>query len=135
MLKYLLDTNIVIFTMKNRPELVKTRFIQHKGRMAISTVTLGELVYGGERSQYVEQNLNDIEEMIAKLELLPFNDSAAYHFGQIRAVLYRKGRPIGPYDMMLAAQARAVGLTLVTNNRKEFEQVPGLLIEDWSETC
>jgi len=132
MLKYLLDTNIVIYTMKNRPEQVKRRFKQHHGRMGISTVTLGELVFGAEHSQQVERNLADIEAMIARLEVLPFDNKAAYHFGQIRATLYRIGQPIGPYDMMIAAHARASGLNLITNNVKEFERVPGLLLEDWS---
>ena len=75
----------------------------------------------------------DIEAMVARLEVLPFDTKAAYHFGQIRATLYRLGKPIGPYDMMIAGQARALGLTLVTNNVKEFERVPGLLLEDWSQ--
>ena len=131
MLKYLLDTNIVIYTMKNRPQRVKRRFQQHHGRMGISTVTLGELVFGAEHSQQVERNLADIEAFVARLEVLPFDNKAAYHFGQIRAALYRAGRPIGPYDMMVAGQARASGLKLVTNNVKEFERVPGLLVEDW----
>ena len=133
MLKYLLDTNIVIYTMKNRPRQVKRLFQQHEGRMGISTVTLGELVFGAERSQQVERNLADIEAMAARLELLPFDTKAAYHFGQIRAALYATGRPIGAYDMMIAGQARASGLILVTNNIKEFERVPGLLLEDWSQ--
>lgn len=132
MLKYLLDTNIVIYTMKNRPQEVKRRFQRHEGQMGISTVTLGELVFGAQYSQQVERNLADIESMSARLELLPFDDKAAYHFGQIRATLYRTGQPIGPYDMMIAGQARAYGLVLVTNNVKEFERVPGLLLEDWS---
>ena len=132
MLKYLLDTNIVIYTIKNRPEHVKQRFLEHEGRMAVSTITLGELVYGAEKSRHVERNLNDIEAMVARLELLPFDSSGAYHFGQIRASLSQKGKPIGPYDMMLAGQARASGLILVTNNVKEFEPVPGLMLEDWS---
>jgi tRNA(fMet)-specific endonuclease VapC len=133
MLKYLLDTNIVIYTMKNRPQQVKRRFQQHHGQMGISAVTLGELVFGAEHSKEVERNLADIEAMAARLEVVPFDNKAAYHFGQIRAVLYRTGRPIGPYDMMIAGQARAIGLILVTNNIKEFERVPGLLLEDWSE--
>ena len=133
MLKYLLDTNIVIYTMKNRPRQVKRRFQQHHGRMGISTVTLGELVFGAEHSQQVEGNLADIEALTARLEVLPFDNKAAYHFGQIRATLYRTGRPIGPYDMMIAGHARASGLILITNNVKEFEQVPGLLLEDWSQ--
>lgn len=131
MLKYMLDTNIVIYTMKNRPQQVKLRFQKHHGQIGISTVTLGELVFGAEHSQQVERNLADIEAMAARLEVLPFDDKAAYHFGQVRAVLYRSGNPIGPYDMMIAGHARACGLKLVTNNVKEFECVPGLLIEDW----
>jgi tRNA(fMet)-specific endonuclease VapC len=133
MLKYLLDTNIVIYTMKNRPHHLKKRFQQHHGRMGISTVTLGELIFGAERSQQVERNLEDIEAMAARLEVMPFDMKAAYHFGQIRAGLYGAGRPIGPYDMMIAGHARAFGLILVTNNVKEFERVPGLLLEDWSK--
>ena len=133
MLKYLLDTNIVIYTMKNRPQQVKRRFQQHHGRMGISTVTLGELVFGAEHSQQVERNLADIEALAARLEVLPFDNKAAYHFGQIKATLYRIGQPIGPYDMMIAGHARASGLILITNNVKEFERVPGLLLEDWSQ--
>lgn len=133
MLKYLLDTNIVIYTMKNRPQQVKKHFERHDSQMAISTVTLGELVFGAEHSQRVEQNLADIEAMVARLEVLPFDTKAAYHFGQIRARLYRLGRPIGPYDMMIAGQAIASGLKLVTNNVKDFQRIPGLLLEDWSK--
>ena len=131
MLKYLLDTNIVIYTMKNRPQQVRRRFKQHKGQMCISSVTLGELIFGAEHSQQVERNLTDIEAMVARLEVLPFDNKAAYHFGQIRAALYNMGKPIGPYDMMIAGHARALGLTLITNNIKEFERVPGLLLENW----
>ena len=131
MLKYLLDTNIVIYTMKNRPQRVKRRFQQHHGQMGLSTVTIGELVFGAEHSQQTERNLADLEALAARLEVLPFDNQAAYHFGQIRAALYRTGQPIGPYDMMIAGQARAAGLKLVTNNVKEFERVPGLLLENW----
>ena len=133
MLKYLLDTNIVIYTMKNRPQQVKKRFEQYNGRMGISTVTIGELVFGAEHSQQVERNLADIEAMVARLEVLPFDINAAYHFGQLRSSLYRVGKPIGPYDMMIAAQAVASGLKLATNNVKEFERIPGLQLEDWSK--
>ena len=101
--------------------------------MGISAVTLGELVFGAEHSQHAERNLADIEAMIARLEVLPFDDKAAYHFGQIRAALYRTGKPIGPYDMMTAGQARASDLILVTNNVKEFDRMPGLVLEDWSQ--
>ena len=133
MLKYLLDTNIVIYTMKNRPQHVKRHFQKHEGEMCISAITLGELVFGAEYSQQVEQNLRDIEALVAQLEVLPLDSKAAYHFGQIRAALYILGQPIGPYDMLIAGHARASGLILVTNNINEFERVPGLLLENWTE--
>ncbi len=133
MLKYLLDTNIVIYTMKNRPHQVKRHFQQHEGQMGISAVTVGELVFGAEHSQQIERNLADIEAMVARLEVLPFDKNAAYHFGQVRAALYSMGRPIGAYDMMIAGHARATGLILITNNVNEFERVPGLLIENWCD--
>lgn len=131
MLKYLLDTNIIIYTMKNRPRQVKKQFKQYQDQLSISTVTLGELVFGAEHSQQQERNLSDIEAMVSRLEVLPFENKAAYHFGQIRAALYDIGKPIGPYDMMIAGQARSSGLILVTNNTREFERVPGLHIENW----
>ena len=133
MLKYLLDTNIVIYTMKNRPEAVRKQFKKHEGQMAISSVTLGELVFGAENSQHVDRNLEDIEEFAARLEVLTFDNKAAYHFGQIRSELYKTGRPIGPYDMMIAGHARSAGLILVTNNMKEFKRVPGLMTENWAK--
>ncbi len=132
MLKYLLDTNIVIYTIKRRPAQVREAFKRHDGQMCISAVTWGELIYGAERSSQPARNLADIEAMAARLEILPFTDQAAVHFGQLRAELYRQGRPIGPYDMMIAGHARALGLILVTNNLKEFERVPGLRLENWA---
>ena len=131
MLKFMLDTNIVIYTIKNRPESVRALFNQHEGQMCISTVTWGELVYGAERSSQVERNLSDIEALGARLEVASFDAQAATHFGQVRAELYQVGKPIGSYDMMIAGHARALGLILVTNNMKEFERVPGLRLENW----
>lgn len=131
MLKYLLDTNIVIYTLKNRPSQVRDRFTAHDGHMAISSVTLGELVYGAERSSQIEANLRTIESFSAKIEVLSFDQAAAYHFGQIRSELLKAGRPIGPYDMMIAGHARSRGLVLVTNNLREFERVPGIRLENW----
>jgi len=131
MLKYMLDTNIVIYTIKNRPRQVREAFKQHENQMCISAVTLGELIYGAERSSQAERNLADIEGLIARLEVVPFEKHASEHFGQLRAELYRIGQPIGPYDMMIAGHARAMGLILVTNNIKEFERVAGLRFENW----
>ncbi len=131
MLKYMLDTNILIYTMKNRPAHVKKLFNQHAGQMCISSISLGELVFGAEHSLQVERNLADIEMLIAQLDVLPFGMIEANHFGRIRSELYRIGQPIGPYDMMIAGHARATGMILVTNNEKEFARVKGLLIENW----
>jgi len=132
MLKYMLDTNIAIYTIRNRPAHVRDKFKSHDGQMCISSVTLGELLYGAERSAQPERNLADIQGFVARLEVMPFDERAAEHFGQVRAELYGSGRPIGPYDMMIAGHARAMGLILVTNNVKEFVRVPGLRIENWA---
>ncbi|MGB5775961.1 MAG: tRNA(fMet)-specific endonuclease VapC [Sedimenticolaceae bacterium] len=131
MLKFMLDTNIVIYTIKNRPTRVRKAFKRHEGQMCISTVTWGELVNGAERSSQPERNLADIEGLSARLEAAPFDFSAATQFGQLRAELHLIGKPIGPYDMMIAGHARALGLVLVTNNLKEFKRVPGLRVENW----
>ena len=131
MIKFLLDTNIVIYTIKNRPQEVRQAFKRHQGQMAISTVTWGELVFGAEKSMQPEKNQADIDAMAARLEVLPFDEGAAAHFGQIRAELYSKGKPIGPYDMMIAGHARSMGLILITNNCKEFERIQGLRLDNW----
>jgi len=131
MLKYMLDTNIVIYTIKNKPEAVRKAFKKHSGQMAISSVTLGELVYGAEKSSRPEQNLATIEGLAARLEVLAFDSKAATHFGQLRAELAKAGKLIGPYDQMIAGHARASGLIMVTNNLKEFKRVPGLRTENW----
>lgn len=122
---------MVIYTIKNRPNQVRETFKQHQDQMCISAVTWGELVYGAEKSSQPERNLADIEEMAARIEIVPFEALAAAHFGQLRAELYRIGKPIGPYDMMIAGHARSMGVILVTNNLKEFERVPGLRVENW----
>lgn len=131
MLKYMLDTNIVIYTIKNRPVKVRASFLKNQGKMCISSITWGELVYGAERSSLPEKNYRDIEGLSARLETSCFDDHAAEHFGQIKAELYNLRKPIGPYDMQIAGHARALGLILVTNNMKEFSRVPGLRLENW----
>jgi tRNA(fMet)-specific endonuclease VapC len=131
-LRYLLDTNILIYTIKNRPTQVRDRFMQNNGLMAISTVTLGELIFGTERSAKPQENLAVVESLLARIEVLPYDEAAAYHFGQIRADLFSRGQPIGPFDMMIAAHARSRGLVLVTNNMKEYARVSGLRVENWA---
>ncbi len=132
MLTYVLDTNIVIYAIKRRPPEVAARFEAQDGRMAISSVSVGELVFGVERSSMPAANMAVLESMLARLTVLPFDEAAAFHFGQVRAELYQRGQPIGPYDMMIAGHARSRGLIVVTNNNKEFERVSGLRVENWA---
>lgn len=131
MIKFMLDTNICIFTIKNRPQEVREAFKRHHGQMCISTVTLMELIYGAEKSSNPERNLADVEGFAARLEVLRYDPEAAAHTGQLRAELVREGKQIGPYDQMIAGHARSRGLILVTNNRREFDRVPGLRVDDW----
>ena len=132
MLKYMIDTNIAIYTLKNRPAKVRAAFKKHSGEMCLSTISLGELIFVAEKSARVEHNLTVIEGFAARLKVETFNAQAAVHFGQLRAELAKSGNLIGPYDMMIAGHARALGLILVTNNRREFDRVPGLRVENWA---
>lgn len=132
MLRYMLDTNIVIYTIKNKPKSVKEAFMAHYGHMCISSVTLMELIYGAEKSSAPARNLKDVEGFAARLDVLDYDSEAAAHSGELRAGLARAGTPIGPYDQMIAGHARSRGLIVVTNNVKEFERVPGLRVENWA---
>ncbi|GHB20964.1 type II toxin-antitoxin system tRNA(fMet)-specific endonuclease VapC [Salinicola rhizosphaerae] len=131
MLRYLLDTNICIYVIKNRPPSLREIFNANDARLCISSVTLAELIYGAEKSAKPAHNLSVIENFAARLTVLDFNDAAASHFGEIRASLERAGKPIGAYDLMIAAHARSRGLTVVTNNEREFHRVPGLVVVNW----
>jgi tRNA(fMet)-specific endonuclease VapC len=131
MLKYLLDTNIVIYVIKRRPIEVLGVFNDNAGRMGISSITLSELFHGAEKSAHVARNLAVVEEFASLVEVLPYAGRACGHYGAIRAALERAGRPIGVNDLHIAAHARSEGLTLVTNNLAEFERVPGLMLENW----
>jgi tRNA(fMet)-specific endonuclease VapC len=131
MFKYMIDTNIAIYTLKNRPAKVREAFECHKGEFCLSSVSWGELVFGAERSARVEHNLSVIEGFAARLEIAPFDALSAMHFGQLRSELASTERLIGPYEMMIAGHARSLGLILVTNNVGEFERVPGLRVENW----
>lgn len=131
MIKYLLDTDTCIYTIKRKPTHLKRLFNAHTGQLAISSVTWGELVYGAEKSSKVEHNLNQINGFGARLEILQFGDHEASQFGQIKAELELKGNVIGSYDMMIAGHARALGLIVVTNNIREFKRVNGIRVENW----
>jgi tRNA(fMet)-specific endonuclease VapC len=132
MLQYMLDTNICIYVMKNYPPKMRERFNRLAEQLCISSITLGELHYGAEKSARRLENLQAIEHFTARLEMLPFTPKAATHYGQLRAELERLGKPIGPHDMLIAAHARAEGLIVVTNNAREFRRVAGLRVENWA---
>jgi len=134
MLKYLLDTNIVIYVIKQRPLAVLEVFNRQGGRMAVSAITLAELVHGAENSSDVSRNIAVVEDFVSRLMVLPYDDKAAWQYGNIRAALEKLGQPIGINDLHIAAHARSNGLTLITNNLREFEKVPGLLLENWVDS-
>ena len=131
MLRYLLDTNICIDVIKRRPELVLDRFNENAAHLAISSITLAELLHGAEKSSQPQRTLAVVEDFCSRLDVLDYGAKAAQHFGQIRASLEQRGTPIGVNDLHIAAHARSEGLTLVSNNLREFERVDGLLYENW----
>lgn len=131
MLEYMLDTNICIYVLKDRPAGLRDKFDREADRLCISTIVLGELHYGAEKSVRRADNLRAIEEFVARLDVLPFTARAAAHHGDIRAQLERLGRPAGPYDMLIGGHARSEGLIVVTNNTREFSRMPGLRVENW----
>lgn len=131
MLRCMLDTNICIYTIKNKPEGVRAAFNAHEGQLCISAVTHMELVFGAERSSAPLANLQVVEGFCARLQVLPFDMAASAQTAQIRAALAAKGTPIGPYDTMIAGHARSLALVLVTNNLREFERVEGLRTANW----
>ncbi len=132
MLSHLLDTNIVIYVIKQRPIEIMATFNAHSTRMAISSITLAELLHGAEKSARPAANLAVLEDFISRLEVLPYGMKAAQHYGQIRAELERSGQSIGVNDLHIAAHARSEGLILVTNNMSEFSRVTALRLENWA---
>ncbi|MEA5401221.1 type II toxin-antitoxin system VapC family toxin [Synechococcus sp. BA-124 BA4] len=131
MLRYLLDTNICIYVIKRRPESLLERFNRNASHLAMSSITLAELMHGAEISSDPPRSLAVVENFCSRLEVLAYGPKAAQHYGQIRAALECRGTPIGVNDLHIAAHARSEGLTLVSNNLREFERVDGLLYENW----
>lgn len=131
MLQYMLDTNICIYVMKHYPPELRDRFNRLADQLCISSITLAELHYGAEKSARRPENLQAIGQFAARLEIMPFTPKAAAHHGQIRAQLDRAGWPVGAYDMLIGAHARSEGLTVVTNNMREFERMQGVQAENW----
>jgi len=131
MLRFMLDTNICIYVIKNRPARLRERFNSLGDQLCISVITLAELIYGAEKSARPHENLAVVEQFRARLEVLAFAERAAGHYGQLWAEIERAGQPIGTHDMMIGGHARSEGLTVVTNNLREFRRMPGLRVENW----
>ena len=132
-MRYMLDTNIIAYAINKRPEIVLTRLTAHDpAEICISAITLAELEYGVCKSTKPEQNQLALMAFLARIQVLPFGAEAAAEYGRIRDALTKKGMLIGANDLLIAAHARALGLTLVTNNMREFQRVEGLLLENWA---
>ena len=132
-MKLLLDTNICIYIIKRKPAAVLERFRGYQvGDIGISSITLSELRFGVAKSAYRAKNAKALEEFITPLEIVPFGEEAALAYGGIRAALEKAGTVIGSMDMLIAAHAVALGIPLVTNNKREFERVSDLDVLDWT---
>ncbi|MDK9721913.1 MAG: type II toxin-antitoxin system VapC family toxin [Rhodospirillales bacterium] len=131
MLRHMLDTDICIRVLRDRPQSARERFNAEAEGLCISSVTLGELLYGAEKSARPVHHRRQVDSFASLLQVLDFDGPAALHFAEIRASLERKGQSIGAYDTMIAAHARSRGLVVITGNLKEFSRVEGLRSENW----
>ena len=132
-MKILLDTNICIYIIKQNPPQVAKQFNKYgAGEIGISAIAVAELYYGVEKSHYRAKNERALEKFLAPLIIAKFDDRAALIYGKIRANLEIKGTPIGSLDMLIAAHALSLQLTLITNNLREFNRVPNLELENWA---
>jgi len=131
MLRYLLDTNLCIRVLRDRPPQVRERFNLEADSLCISTIVMTELLHGAAKSARPAHNRNEVERFAARLEVLSFDAAAADHAADIRANLEARGALIGGYDLLIAGHARSRGLTVVTGNLSEFRRVDGLRCEDW----
>jgi tRNA(fMet)-specific endonuclease VapC len=132
MLRFMLDTNLCIRVLRDRPQNLRPRFNAEAPGLCISTITLTELLHGAARSARPVETRDGVEHFAARLTVLDFDAAAAAHAGDIKAELQRRGEPIGAYDVLIAGHARSRGLVVVTGNLREFDRVPGLRSEDWT---
>ena len=129
---YMLDTNICSYILKNHPLSVKARFDEVGAeKLALSAIVLAELYYGAARHPKGVTIRSEIDDYTSRLKIIPWDESAANHYGSIRTALEKNGTPTGSMDMLIAAHARSLKATLVTNNMKHFENVPQLLVANW----
>jgi tRNA(fMet)-specific endonuclease VapC len=131
-MKLMLDTNTCIAIIKRKPPQVLKHFHEYTvGDICISWVTLAELEFGVAKSQQQDKNQAALDEFILPLEIVTFDPGVARVYGRVRAALEKKGTPIGPLDTMIGAHALSLGITLVTNNTREFSRIRGLTVVDW----
>lgn len=128
---YLLDTNTCIYAIKRRPEVVNRLQSGSPDDFGVSAITVAELRFGATKSSRPKQTRESVDAFLKPFEILPFGDEAANEYAEIRLALERAGRPIGERDLLIAATAKARGITVVTHNLREFSRVPGLSVEDW----
>jgi len=134
MIKLMLDTNMCIYIIKQKPKKVINNFKKLSfSEVGISSIVLSELEYGVVKSTKPTQNRLALTQFLAPLEILPYDDIAAFYYGKLRAHLQKMGTPIGSLDMLIAAHTLSVGCSLVTNNASEFQRVPRLKILNWAK--
>ena len=132
-MKVMLDTNICIYVIKQKPRSVLERFVAFPvGDLGISVITLAELEYGASKSSEPDRNREALEQFVSPLEIAVLDRLATSVYGRIRALLEKRGRPIGSMDLLIAAHALSLNVRLVTNNMREFKRVPGLRVENWA---
>jgi tRNA(fMet)-specific endonuclease VapC len=132
--KFLLDTNICVYLIKHKPPQVIERFRACElGDIAISSITVAELDYGIAKSQQRDRNQAALDRFLLPLVIVPFDRAASYQYGNLRHSLERQGQPIGNMDLLIAAHALSLSLTIVTNNVREFSRVPNLSVQNWAE--
>jgi tRNA(fMet)-specific endonuclease VapC len=132
-MKFMLDTNICIYLIKQKPPSILKHLKEHSaGDIGISSITLAELHYGVEKSQHVQKNREALSEFILPLEIADFNEKASQTYGAVRTTLEKAGKPIGSMDMLIGSHALSLGITLVTNNTKKFKRIKNLKVIDWT---
>ena len=131
MLRNMVDTNLCIRLLRDRPQGLRPRFNAEAETLCISTITLTELLHGAAKSARPVENRRAVEGLVARLVVLAFDEDAAAHAGEIYADLERRGQLIGPFDILIAGHARSRGMVVITGNLGEFQRVDGLRAEDW----
>ena len=131
-MRYMLDTNMCSYILKNHPTAVKQKFDEvGAGTICISAIVLAELYYGAARHPKGVVIRREIDNFVSRLNVIPWDENAADHYGSIRASLEKAGTPVGAMEMLIAAHAKSCAATLVTNNLREFERIKGLAVVNW----